>query len=93
MIRRAGACLGLFAFCVTILRGLAVGNPAEVTLTRALWAMAVFCLLGLVLGYFGHLIVTEHEAGHARKLAEELKREAGDESPAAETATPTESQA
>ena len=88
MIRRAGACLGLFAFCAAILRGLAAGNSAEVILTRALWAMAGFCALGLILGYFGHLIVVEYEASHARRLEEERKREEAADGPAAESGAP-----
>ena len=74
MIRRAGACLGLLAFCLTIVRGMGAGNPPEVILTRALWAMIIFFILGMVLGYAGHLAVNEHTANRAKKLDVELER-------------------
>ena len=73
MIRRAGACLGLLAFCLTIVRGMGAGNPPEVILTRALWAMIIFFLLGLVLGFAGHLAISEHTANRAKVLAVELE--------------------
>ncbi len=74
MIRRAGACLGLLAFCLTIVRGMGAGNPPEVILTRALWAMILFFLLGMVLGYAGHLAINEHTARRKKTLAVELER-------------------
>lgn len=74
MIRRTGACLGLLAFCLTIVRGMGAGNPPEVILTRALWAMIIFFLLGLVLGFAGHLAINEHTANRAKVLAVELER-------------------
>ncbi len=74
MIRRAGACLGLLAFCLTIVRGMGAGNPPEVILTRALWAMIIFFILGMVLGYAGHLAVNEHTVRRAKTLAVELER-------------------
>ena len=73
MIRRAGACLGLLAFCLTIVRGMGVGNPPELILTRALWAMIIFFVLGMVLGYAGHLAITEHTTNRAKMLGAELE--------------------
>jgi len=58
--RAVGAALGLLAFSTTIVSGLWVRNPVTVTLSRALWAMLVFCLIGLVLGWAGELVVREH---------------------------------
>ncbi len=74
MIRRAGACLGLLAFCLTIVRGMGAGNPPELILTRALWAMIIFFVLGMVLGYAGHLAINEHTASRAKQLGVELER-------------------
>ncbi len=74
MIRRAGACLGLLAFFLAIVRGMGAGNPPELILTRALWAMIIFFILGMVLGYAGHLAISEHTANRAEKLAVELER-------------------
>ena len=91
MIRRAGACLGLLAFCLTIVRGMGAGNPPEVILTRALWAMIIFFLLGLVLGFAGHLAISEHAANRAKVLAVELEEartgpDDAEEAPASEQA-------
>lgn len=58
--RFTGACLGLLAFAITILAGLAVHNPPMVTLSRAVWALAIFCALGLVLGAVAQAVVNEH---------------------------------
>ncbi len=82
MVRRAGACLGLFAFCVTLLRGMAVGNPPTTILSKALWALVLFFMLGLVLGYLAALLFDEHEVGRKTKLAEILEREAAQAPPA-----------
>jgi hypothetical protein len=58
--RFTGACLGLLAFAITILAGLAVHNSPMVTLSRAVWALAIFCALGLVLGAAAQAVVNEH---------------------------------
>jgi hypothetical protein len=68
MVRVSGACLGLFAFAVTILTGLAAGNPATTTLSRALWAMGAFFLLGLVLGYVALRVIDEHAVHRHKEL-------------------------
>jgi len=58
--RYAGACLGLLAFGLVILAGLAVHNPPMVTLSRAVWALVVFCALGVVLGLVAQAVICEH---------------------------------
>lgn len=60
MARIYGACSGLLAFAITILRGLAVDNPTETILARALWAMLIFLVLGSVIGWVGRAVVDEH---------------------------------
>ncbi len=57
--RCTGACLGLLAFAITIVAGLFVGNPPMVTLSRAVGALVVFCVLGLVVGAGAQAVVTE----------------------------------
>jgi hypothetical protein len=69
MVRNCGACLALLAFGTTILRGLAVGNPAESTLVRALWALGVFLIVGLAVGWVGQIVVEEH---HRQQLKKEI---------------------
>jgi CDP-diglyceride synthetase len=58
-------CLGLAAFAVSIIAGLAVDNPASDTLLRAVVAMVLVQPLGLVLG-----LVAE---GAVKRRLEELK--------------------
>ncbi len=68
MARVSGACFGLFAFAVTIFAGLWVGNPAATTLSRGLWAMVAFFLLGSVLGYVGQRVVDEYAIRRRQEL-------------------------
>lgn len=66
--RSAGAAFGLLAFSCAILAGLWAGNPAMLILQRALWAMVLFCLIGLCAGWAGRVVVREH----ARRREESL---------------------
>jgi fructose-specific phosphotransferase system IIC component len=76
MVRVCGACTALLAFAVTILRGLAIENPTDVILTRALWMLVLFLIIGSIAGWIGQTVVAEH----ARKLmdAEIQAREAAE---------------
>ncbi len=62
MVRRTMAVLGLLAFVIAILGGLARGNSVEFILSRALWAMGLFCLLGMVVGWSAERVVREHRS-------------------------------
>ena len=68
MVRLCGAVLGLLAFGVTLLLGLAAGNPSEVTLVRAVWAMLIFCTLGLSAGWVAHRVLDEHALRRSKEL-------------------------
>jgi len=67
--RYAGASLGLLAFTIAVFGGLVTRNPFSVTLSRGILALFVFCLIGLVLGHFAQMVVTEH----ARKREAEIR--------------------
>ncbi len=83
MVRLCGATLGFLAFGVTILLGLGVGNPADVTLLRALWAMLIFCVIGLCVGWVAYRVLDEHSL---RRHAEMFVDEEGEErAPGAES--------
>ncbi len=74
--RYAGSCLGLLAFMITVSAGMAVGNPFGVTMSRAIWALLVFCALGMVLGACAQSVVHEHHhhnesIANAASLAED----------------------
>ncbi len=79
MVRLSGAALGLLAFSVAIVQGLAAGNPAEVVLGRAIWALVLFCVLGLVVGYVAQRVLDEHTVRRHGDMFKEVE-EAPDES-------------
>jgi len=60
MVRLCGASLGLLAFSVAIFQGLAAGNPVEATLIRSVYALAIFCALGLMVGWVAFRVLDEH---------------------------------
>lgn len=65
--RFTGASMGLLAFTVSASAGLLVGNPLEVTLSRSILALFLFCLLGTVLGMAAQRVINEYEReGEAR---------------------------
>ncbi len=87
--RFVGAGLGLLAFCITILSGVYAQNPVTTTLSRSIFALFIFFLLGLALGTAAEVVVKEHE--HSRE-AEILKRyreepKQADEDPASGSST------
>ncbi len=59
--RYTGATLGLFAFAVVITAGLLAHNPFTLVLSRAVFALFAFLLLGLLLGGAAQLVVGEYE--------------------------------
>lgn len=68
--RYTGACLGLFAFAVTVIAGLWIDNPPMVTMSRAVWALVLFCALGLVVGACAQSVISEH---HRRREETEIR--------------------
>lgn len=71
--RFTGGTLGLLAFTITIIAGLYVRNPVAVTLSRSIWALLVFCCIGLVLGAAAGLVLREHEASREREILQEYR--------------------
>lgn len=72
--RVAGASLGLLAFTVTILSGLWIHNPVTVTLSRSIFALFVFFLIGMVLGSVAQIVVAEHEKKRQAVILDEYRR-------------------
>ncbi len=58
--RTVAAAFGLLAFSITILAGLWVRNPAVAILSRAIWAMVIFAVIGLATGWAARTVVREH---------------------------------
>lgn len=77
MIRLCGATLGLLAFAVTIFLGLAAGNSPEAVITRAVWALFVFCFIGLVTGWVAHRVLDEHAMRRHREMFPEENESGG----------------
>lgn len=68
MVRLCGGSLGLFAFFVAVVQGLLAGNPTEVTLWRAIGALVVFFILGLVTGWVAFRVLDEHALARHRQM-------------------------
>ncbi len=89
--RFTGGTLGLLAFTITIIAGVYVGNPVMVTLSRSIWALLVFCCIGLVLGAAAGLVLREHEVSRKREILQEFREDATkSEDEAAEDQAPGE---
>lgn len=59
-----GGCLGLGAFAIAIVCGLAADNNADEILTRAILSMLGCNLLGLAIGAVAERTIEEHLASH-----------------------------
>ncbi len=66
--RYSGATLGLLAFTITISAGLLAQNPVEVTLSRSILALLVFCGIGFILGGAAQIVIAEHEESCQEKI-------------------------
>ena len=79
MMRLCGAALGLFAFAISIALGLAVGNPAEVVLRRAIQALLIFCVIGLFAGWVIYRVLGDRVPGKNHKMSAEAQKGRVDE--------------
>ena len=68
MARRMAGALALVVFAVCVLAGIGAGNTFERILARALAAMAVTFLVGLVVGAMAQKMIDENLAAEAAKL-------------------------
>jgi len=71
--RYSGATLGLLAFTIVITAGLFTHNPFTVTLSRSIFALFMFCILGFVLGGAAQLAVNENTRQRKMKFREKLQ--------------------
>lgn len=74
LARVAGASLGLFAFTVTVLAGLLVGNPVIAILSRGIIALFSFCVVGFVLGGIAQIVVREHANKREKEIVERYRK-------------------
>jgi hypothetical protein len=75
--RFAGASLGLLAFSITIAAGLWVGNPVEVILSRSIFALFAFCLIGFLLGGAAQLVIAEFEKDRESEILKRCREDRG----------------
>jgi membrane protein YqaA with SNARE-associated domain len=70
--RYTGGILGTLAFSVSVLVGLWTGNPVLTILSRAIWALVLFCVIGLLLGAVAQYVIDDY----ARRRYQEVVPEA-----------------
>ncbi len=73
--RFSGACLGLFAFTVSVIVGLIVGNPITVILSRSILMLFVFFLVGVIVGTAAQKVIHEHERKQRQKISDHYAQE------------------
>lgn len=74
MAQRIAAGLALIAFALCLLVGsLGAGNPFGTTVLRALAAMAVTFVVGLIVGSMAQKMLDENLRNHEQKLKNEAK--------------------
>ena len=66
--RFSGAGLGLLAFAVTTTTGLIAQVPADVTLSRSIRALFLFCVIGLLLGSVAQRVIDEHRKAEESRI-------------------------
>ena len=71
MPTRIAASLALVVFAVCVIAGMAAHNPFTTVITRALLAMVVTLVIGLVLGSMAQKMLDENLASEAAKAAQE----------------------
>lgn len=72
--RYAGATLGLFAFSIVIIAGIFTHNPITVTLSRSIFALFLFCLIGFVLGGAAQLVINEYHEERETQIRKRYKK-------------------
>jgi hypothetical protein len=79
MSHRIAASLALIAFAIClVVGGMHAGNTFSTTVGRALVAMAVTYVIGLVIGAMGQRVVDENLKSEEEKLKISTRLEAGD---------------
>ncbi len=63
--------LGLLALSVSIVVGLWAHNPVSLILSRAIWALCVFCVIGLVVGGVAQYVVNDYAKRRQKEVLAE----------------------
>lgn len=59
MVRTIAACLGLTAFAIAVVAGLLANNPAGTVLGRAILALFIGQVVGVLIGHVGTRVVED----------------------------------
>ena len=70
--RYTGGILALLALSITIVVGLWAHNPVSLILSRAIWALCVFCVIGLVVGGVAQYVVNDYAKRRHKEVLAEL---------------------
>lgn len=71
--RYSAVSLGLLAFAVTVVAGLFVRNPVELTLSRSVLALFLFYVIGFLLGSVADRVVAEHDREGEAKILKQYR--------------------
>lgn len=88
MVRTIAACLALTAFAVAVAAGLLAHNPAGLVLGRALIAMVVGKVIGLLIGLVGTRVVEDQLRAYVSSNPHGSRREVSTGSPPNEEKAP-----
>lgn len=77
--RHTGGILGMLAFSVSIVVGLWAGNPVAVILSRAVWALCVFCVIGLLVGGVAQYVINDYGRRRYQQITASPENEASAE--------------
>lgn len=77
--RFTGASLGLLAFAIAAIGGLYAQNPPFVILSRSIFALFLFCLLGLLLGAAAQMVIDEHADKSEQRIKDRFREDPQDE--------------
>ena len=67
MVRRIAGAMALIAFALCLIMGMDAGNPFVTTLTRALKAMFVTFIVGLITGWMAQRMLDENLSDQEKK--------------------------
>ena len=73
--RYTGASLGLLAFAIAAIGGLYAQNPPYIILSRSIFALFLFCLLGLCLGAVAQMVIDEHAQKNEQRIKDRFRED------------------
>ncbi|MFA5865105.1 MAG: hypothetical protein WC975_10520 [Phycisphaerae bacterium] len=75
LIKLISGSLALLAFSAAIFAGLWAGNDLSTILLRAWWALILFLILGVMIGWIAQTVIDEHMEKAANEIINELQNQ------------------